>query len=69
MESNNDLSKTEIIIVDKDLTNIDLLKNYFKNDREDDAAKLTSPTDAGTGRGRGKNNGDEVDILKELESL
>ena len=33
MESNNDLSKTEIIIVDKDLTNIDVLKNYFKNEK------------------------------------
>ena len=33
MESYNDLSKTEIIIVDKDLTNIDLIKNYFNNEK------------------------------------
>ena len=52
-----------------DLSLYDVMKNYFKNDREDDAAKLTSPTDAGTGRGRGKNNGDEVGVLKELVSL
>ena len=33
MDSHNDLRITEIIVVDKDLTNIDLLSKYFKNEK------------------------------------
>ncbi|CAF1492282.1 unnamed protein product [Adineta steineri] len=31
MSKNNDLTKTQVVIVDKDLTNIDILQQYFNN--------------------------------------